>query len=212
MINNTRLGGGGDKAIPQMIENASLLGIDLIELLWTPITKQKRFSIAQIIGFKIPVMGDVDITNDVVEASGWIDSTLKFYPDTNGNCWGYCYDTPENREILYRSFANSRFRIVDKKIRDEIYNEAVKRSFTVEPPVRTEVMVKVSTREKKSEEYAKTLEMELREMKIKLDQKQYDLDVAQGKKLAKAEHRLLGVKIPNKEEALDNLAKMKETK
>lgn len=211
MINTSRLGGGGDKAVPQMIENASLLGIDLIELLWTPYNKQKRASIAQIIGFKIPVMGDIDVTNETIEADGWIDSTLKFYPDINGNCWGYCYDTKENREILYRSFAGGRFRIVDKKIRDEIFNEAEKRGFAVEAPVRTEVMVKVSTREKKSEEYAKALEMELREMKLKLEQKQYDLDVAQGKKLAKAERRLLGVKIPNKDEAIDNLEQMKES-
>lgn len=209
MVESKRLGGGGDKAVPQMVESASMLGIDLIELMWIPRNGQRRSSVAQINGFRVPIMGEINYLSDNIEANGWIDSTLKFFPDNNGTCWGYVFDTPENRELLYRSFNNGRFRIVDKKVRDEIYTEALDRGFSVTPPERVEVMVKASIREHKADEKAKELERKLKEMEIEKQKLEIELELANNDKLVRKTRRLTGVSIPNKEAALDNLENMK---
>ena len=104
MMNVKKLDGGGDKIVEQMMENATLLGIDLIELMWVSKNGVPRWSTAKISGFKLPVISKISPVDDDVTAEGWIDGTLYFYPDKNGRCWGYVYDCPENRKLMFTSY------------------------------------------------------------------------------------------------------------
>lgn len=199
MVDSKRLSANGDKVIPLMIETSSLLGIDLIEVVWTPRNGQPRHTPAEIIGFKFPVMGDVTFTEDVIEANGWIDGTLMFYPDSAGRCWGYIYDTPENRHLICTSLSNGQFRIVDRRIREEIYKEAEETGYASKPAERTEVMVKVSKRERDAEDKIKNAEKRIEDLERMLKIAKEEADISKNEKLVRVEKRLKGVKIPDKE-------------
>lgn len=200
MINSRKLAGGGDTAVEQMVETAALIGTDLIELLWTPRNRQPRHAVARVIGFKEPITdGVVDIDEETAK-TGWVDGTIYFYPDANGNCWGYVYDSTENREHLARSLSNGWFRVVNKKIRDEIIGLANEMGLPTEVASVTEVMVKKSKREVEAEEKIKNTEAKLDDYKQRIAKLEAALSDAQGKKEFYQERKLKGVKIPKKKD------------
>jgi hypothetical protein len=200
MIAIKKLNNGGDKTVEKMIENSSLLGVDLIELFWS----KKRDDMAQVVGFMIPVVNSSDtLLNDDISSVTWIDGTLHFYPDMKGVCWGYVYDTPQNRELLYYSFIDDWFRIADKKVREEIKKEAESRDIATDAVSKTEILIKKSTREIAAEDHAKNLEKKLQEMKDKMNAVQKELAIAKGEKIEYIDKRLKGVKVPNRDEILE---------
>jgi len=200
MINTKRLSGGGDTVVEKMMENSALIGSDLIELVWTPRNKQKRFAVARVVGFKVPIVdSNLDITENDITA-GWVDGSINFYPDAAGNCWGYVYDSKENRQLLAESLSNGWFRIVDKKIREEVVSLAKEMDLNVEAAHIVEVLVKKSTREIAAEDHSKFLQQKVADLEEKLKKFNAALSDAEGKKEAFAEKRLKGVKIKRTDE------------
>lgn len=200
MISVKKLHNGGDKKVEEMIETSALLGVDLIELVWN----KKRSDIAQVVGFKYPIIDGNNSSIDVgVSAAGWIDGTINFYPDKNDVCWGYIYDIPENRDLLYGSFSCNWFKIVDKKVRDEIAAEATAKGFATDPTEKTEIIIKKSTRELAAESNAKNLALKLEEEKQKIKRLEEQLKLATGEKTNYQERRLKGIKVPNRDDILE---------
>jgi hypothetical protein len=210
MVVLKKLDGGGDKALEKMVEDASVIGCDLIELLWLTKNGQPRWSIAQIIGFKYPVVGKAGNLLDDVQAESWVDGTVKFYPDVNGRCWGYIFDTKENRELIYSSLSNGWFRIVDKTLREEIMKEASERGFKTEPTSKKEEMIKKTNRELVAEKRAKTLEKELEETKKKLEALVRESLYINNEKMVSVQKRIEGNPLPSNEEMMQKVEKEKE--
>lgn len=191
-----KLGGGGDKDVEAMLENAASLGIDVIELLWLTKTGGPRWSIAQIVGYKFPVIGKPNGNSVDIQASQWVDGTLKFYPDNNGRCWGYVYDTEENRNLIYRSLANGWFRVVDKKLRDQIEAEAHERGIGTTILPKNQVNVKKSIAEVEATKKTQELEARLAEMQRKMEETQKQLEIANNERMVRLDKRAKGSPIP----------------
>jgi hypothetical protein len=200
-----KLDGGGDLKVQKMIEAASILGVDLIELLWKDSNGLPRYSVAEVIGPKVPVISKETINFDDGGTSDamWIDGTVHFYPDVNGRCWGYIFDTSENRDHLYRSFNNNWFMIVDKRTREEIKEEAIEKGYVVDAAERVEIQIKKTQREQAAEQHAKTLARKLEEMEMKKKELEKELAIAKGEKMVHVEKRLKGIKVPNRDEILE---------
>jgi len=195
MISVKKLSGGGDVAVEKMIENASLVGVDLIEVRWVTKNNLPRWSVAQINGFKVPNMNGISFEDDNAHVSSWIDSTLKFYPDANGRCWGYIYDTPENREYIYSSISNNWFVVVDKKVREEVFNEAKEHGFNTDVVNKNEVSIKITTRERDAINKTKLLEKQLEDLERQKKALEDKYLVAKGEKSVITEKKIKGIKI-----------------
>ena len=195
MINYKKLVGGGAEDVEKLVDEASVIGVDLIELMWTPRNGLPRESVARVVGFKVPVKTGNDIITSEHANASWIDGEAKFYPDPNGRCWGYVYDTEANRKLIMTSLSSGRFRIVDSKIRGEIIAEAEKLEIPTEVSHVTEVSVKKSKREVEAERRIKNAEEKLRDYKAKMNKLENALADAEGKKKVYHEKRLKGVKI-----------------
>lgn len=206
MITPKKLQGGGDIFLEAAIENSAVMGADLIELLWNNKNGVSRFSIAEVAGFKYPVVGNIQYGASSVEDGLWVEATLKFYPDGKGNCWGYVYDDPSghNRRELRRSLINGWFRIVDKSVREQIVKEAEQEGLETKPRDKREIHIRVTEREKQAQNHAKVLERKLEETAEKMKKLQEDLAIAKNEKLVRQEKRLKGVKVPNRDAILNN--------
>lgn len=195
MINIKKLDGGGDKEVEALMDEAALLGVDLIELMWTPRGGKPRFSTAEVCGFEVPIgSGGERVSIDNVKSS-WIEGRAKFYPDKNGRCWGYVFDTEKNRELLMGALVDGWYRVVDNKLRAEIEKSASEKGYETEPAKISEVLIKKSKREREAEEHVKNLEKKLAEAQAKEKQWIKELSDAQGKKEAYTDKRLKGVKL-----------------
>jgi hypothetical protein len=206
MFSVKKLDDGGSDAVAKMLEDAALLGVDVIELLWKESTIRPRHTSAQVVGIKFPRIsgGSINVEGMIENAdSMWVDGTLKFYPDANGRCWGYIYDIPANREHLYYSFNNDWFSIVDKRIREEIKQEAEERGIDSTPAEKVEISIKKTKRELEAEAHAKALQKKLDDLEQKEKELKKELALAKGEKTDYAEKRVLkGVKIPDREKFL----------
>lgn len=204
MIIPKELLGEGNDEVKKILTLASTVGCDVIELLWVPDNGQPRFAVAEVSGYKKPVVGDAGFSvEDDIKVDGWVDYTLKFYPDVNGRCWGYVYDTPENRELLYRSFSNNWFRVVDKKVREELLKEAHDKEIDTEIPDKIKINVKVTKREREAEDKVKATERKLEEAKKRMKELEEILATTKGEKADYTNKRLKGVKVPNRDEILN---------
>jgi len=202
MIAIKKLLGGGDTAVKEMINNASMLGLDVIELLWIPRNRLPYPNVLDVIGYKFPLIsGGTNLYDDVLPSSEWIDGTLKFYPDDSGRCWGYVYDTDENRDLIASSIVNGWFKIVDKKIREEIFKLAVEKGYHTEPYPETKILVKKSVNEKANEEKIKTLMQKEEDLKDRLKFLEEELLKAKGDKATHINRRLRGIKVQQEEES-----------
>jgi AraC-like DNA-binding protein len=196
MISLKKLDGGGDTDVQKMMENASMLGIELIELLWIPRNKLPHYSVIDLIGYFIPLIDkNTNIFDEDKINREWIDGTVKFYPDKNGRCWGYVYDVPENRNLLASSLVNGWFKIVDQKIREQIIELAKNNNLKTEPVPTAPILTKKSISEKNNEETIIKLLKAEEELKMKLKYLEEELERAKGDKASQVNKRLRGVHV-----------------
>lgn len=188
-----KLDGGGDTALNDALNKAAMLGIDIIELIWIPRNRMPYFGIMEVNGFQFPTVSiNANVFDDTIPDSNWIDGTLKFYPDDAGRLWGYVYDTKENRMHLAHSLGSGWFKIVDKKIRDEIIELARQNNLVTEPYPEVQNLTKKSTGEKKNDEQLVKKEKEIIELSQRLKFLEEELLKAKGDKAAYINNRMRG--------------------
>lgn len=201
MITIKKLAGGGDAAVKEMLEVAAMLGIDVIELLWVPRNRLPYMYTMEVVGYKFPIIDkNTNLFNDDVSPSSWIDGTLKFYPDTSGRCWGYVYDIDENRDLVASSLVNGWFKIVDKRIRDEIIEYAQSKGYKTEPATAINILTKKSQGEKETESKIANLKKALEDAKERSALLEEELAKSKGDKATHINRRLRGMKKPQKAE------------
>jgi hypothetical protein len=192
MISSKNLTCGGDVDVPKFVDISVSTGIDLIELMWVPRDGQPRATAPEVHGYKYPkVIDDEDFFAETVNVE-WVDKPLKFYPDNNGRCWGYVFDIKENREKLLSSFSNNWFRIVDKKIRDELMKEAEEAGISTKPAEKVQFIIKKTKREREAEDKIKATERKLEELKKREKELEEALAEATGKKIEYVGKRVKG--------------------
>jgi hypothetical protein len=179
----------GTKDVERMFETSASIGIDLIEVIWT---KSARQSDAMIAGFFVPVIAGFDVQNVTFNADSWVEGSVKFYLDERNNCWGYIYDTPENRKLIYGSLSSGWFKIVDKRIREEIIKEADALGFKTTVTPQTEVNVKKTSREINAEKQAKALEAKLEQMAMEQEMLKKELEMARNERQVQIANKLKG--------------------
>lgn len=204
-INTKKLSPSHADIVDNMIDTANQLGIDIIELLWTPFNGAPTYAIQEIIGYKFPIVDNLNILADTTNASDWVEGILKFYPDGKGRCWGFLYDTPDNRELIYTTFSSGWYRIVDSKLREQLLAEAALKEIPTDKAQRTDVQIKKSKREVEAERHAKELAERLEDTKKKMKKIEEELALARNEKQVRVEKRLTGVKIENREELIEQL-------
>jgi hypothetical protein len=192
MISSKNLTCGGDVDVPKFVDISVSTGIDLIELMWVPIDGQPRATAPEVHSYQYPkVIDDEDFFAETVNVE-WVDKPLKFYPDNNGRCWGYVFDIKENREKLLSSFSNNWFRIVDKKIRDELMKEAEEAGISTKPAEKVQFIIKKTKREREAEDKIKATERKLEELKKREKELEEALAEATGKKIEYVGKRVKG--------------------
>jgi len=192
MISSKNLTSGGDVDVPKFVDISVSTGIDLIELMWVPRDGQPRATAPEVHGYKYPkVIDDEDFFAEAVNVE-WVDKPLKFYPDNNGRCWGYVFDTEYNRKKLLNSFSNNWFRIVDKKIRDELMKEAEEAGISTKPAEKVQFIIKKTKREKEAEDKIKATERKLEDLEKRKKELEEALAEATGKKIEYVGKRVKG--------------------
>lgn len=201
------LSGGGDKDVEAILENASILGIDVIELMWLPKNGQPRWDTAEVNGFKVPRIGKLTGVEDTIRAEYWYDGTAKFYPDKNGRCWGFVYDIPENRKLLYHAFRSNWFKIVNNELREKIKKEAEDLGINTERAIRKEVNVKKTVREREAEKIITGNQNKIESLMAQLADLKRELDVAKNIKQVSIDNRVAGSPVPFPEEPVVDIKK-----
>jgi len=192
MISSKSLTNGGDIDVPKFVDISVATGIDLIELMWVPRDGQPRATAPEVHGYKYPkVIDDEDFFAEAVNVE-WVDKPLKFYPDNNGRCWGYVFDTEYNRKKLLNSFSNNWFRIVDKKIKDELMKEAEEAGISTKPAEKVQFIIKKTKREKEAEDKIKATERKLEDLEKRKKELEEALAEATGKKIEYVGKRVKG--------------------
>lgn len=192
MISSKNLTSGGDVDVPKFVDISVSTGIDLIELMWVPRDGQPRATSPEVHGYQYPkVIDDGDFFAETVNVE-WVDKPLKFYPDGSGRCWGYVFDTEYNRKKLLNSFSNNWFRIVDKKIRDELMKEAEEAGISTKPAEKVQFIIKKTKREREAEDKIKATERKLEELKKRESELKKALAEATGMKLEYVGKRVKG--------------------
>jgi hypothetical protein len=190
-----KLAAGGDTAVEKMLEVASLLGINIIELLWIKEGNQPRMDVSVVVGFQVPIVNNINPQDDVVSPNGWVDGILTFYPDAQGRCWGYVYDTEGNRELIASSLSSGWFKVVDKNTREEINKYAESKGYKITITPKTEVNIKRTFREISADKHAKELENKLIDMQEKMERMKKDLEMAKNERQVHIEKRVAGTPI-----------------
>jgi len=204
MISSKNLTCGGDVDVPKFVDISVSTGIDLIELMWVPRDGQPRATAPEVHGYKYPkVIDDEDFFAEAVNVE-WVDKPLKFYPDNNGRCWGYVFDTEYNRKKLLNSFSNNWFRIVDKKIRDELMKEAEEAGISTKPAEKVQFIIKKTKREKEAEDKIKATERKLEDLEKRKKELEEALAEATGKKIEYVGKRVKGRIPKDKKEQILN--------
>lgn len=199
MVSIRKLAGGGDLAHEQMIGIANSLGVDVIELLWLPRNRLPFYGIPSVSGYKKPVVDRSTIStfDDIGEGStSWIDCTVSFYPDENGFCYGLVYDCETNRDLLASSLSTNWFKIVDKRVRDEIIELAKEKGYDTDIKHLTDVKIKKSKEEIDAIAKAKRLEDQLEELKMKMSILEKERSRVEDIKEKNKKIRLDGIKLP----------------
>jgi hypothetical protein len=192
MISSKNLTSGGDVDVPKFVDISVSTGIDLIELMWIPRDGQPRATSPEVHGYQYPkVIDDEDFFAETVNVE-WVDKILKFYPDGSGRCWGYVFDTEYNRKKLLHSFSNNWFRIVDKKIRDELMKEAEEAGISTKPAEKVQFIIKKTKREREAEDKIKATERKLEELEKRKRELEEALAEATGKKIEYVGKRVKG--------------------
>lgn len=202
MISARKLAGGGDKDHESMINTANTIGIDLIELLWLPRNRLPFYGIANVSGYKKPIVdrGIVSFDDNDTSSTDWIDCTISFYPDENGFCYGLVYDCEYNRDLLAASYSTNWFKIVDKRIRDEVIDLARERGYSTEITRPSDIKLKKSKEEMDAINRAKKLEDQLEEARMKMSILEKELSRVEDVKEKSKKIRLDGIKLPIVEE------------
>jgi hypothetical protein len=195
-----KLSGGGDKDVERMMENASVLGLDLIELLWIKDGSNPRHDVVTVVGYEFPNIGKINPLEDSVKAESWVDGILKFYPDAQGRCWGYVYDTLVNREKIITSLSSGWYRVVDKSTKEALVKEAEDKKIQTEIIPKTEENVHKTQREINAERYAKDLEAKVDALKEKLEMFQKEQEKVKNIRNVYIEKRIQGTAIPVNED------------
>jgi hypothetical protein len=169
----------GENEVKKLYNLASQAGVEVIELV---LTNGDCKSNHKIINFEIPAPSQktnknpydtkVQLNTDLQVIGG---GTVWFYLSGNGSCWGYVLDTPRNRVKLAHSFGADWFKIVDKKVRDEIVELAKSMDLPTTPNPPPQIGVRYSSKEKeamkaleKAKERAEEAAKKIAEMEEKL--------------------------------------------
>lgn len=193
------LDGGGDQVVRGMMNTSASIGVDIIELIWTK-DRGPRYAIARVFGFQFPVVNASSAFDGDITANQWIDEQLKFYPDSEGRCWGYIWDTPANRYLLCQSLSTGWYRIVDKKVREEIIKQAQEMGLSTEAMQQTIVNVKKSVVEVKAEKEAAEYKAKMLEMQRQLEVMQRKFEEATNVRNVSVEKRLKGTPVPQEKQ------------
>lgn len=194
-----KLSAGGDSDVSKMIENASMLGINVIELLWIKEGNFPRMDVSIVIGFQFPKMSNINPLEENISPEGWVDGILKFYPDLQGRCWGYVYDTPTNRDLIASGFSSGWYKVVDKTTREEIIKYAEEKGYSTVVTPKVEVNIKKTSREISAEKHVKELENKLTDLKEKMERLEKDKELAKNERMVHIEKRLTGTPVINPE-------------
>jgi len=171
----------GENEVEAIFENASLLGVELIEVYWNRLSP----SVHKVIGYKVPIVSHQNpnyFEAQVNINSEWVDGTLKFFPDKNLRCWGYIYDTEENRHLVRTSLSTGWYTVADKKVRKELEDEAREAGFEVDVAEKPLMNVKKTVRERNAEQHANEIEKKYKEMIVKTKLLEEELKRATGEK------------------------------
>lgn len=198
------LSGGGDAEFDKITSNANILGVDTIELVWVPHNRLPHYGTIQVSGYQVPIINNSSIAFDEdVQSGTWIDGAVKFFPDDRGVCYALVYDTDVNRDLLASSITNGWYRIVDRRIRDEIFKLAEEKGYSTTVAEVTEIQIKKSIREKNNENHIKELEKKLAEMAEKTKAYEKELEISKGEKVEFIEKKLAGKKLPNRDKIIE---------
>jgi hypothetical protein len=178
----------GETENESFFDLASQGGFDVIELVWST----TNVGVKNIIGFDVPVASingsgedyKVDLESDVAAVYG----TTIFNPDNNGRSWAYIIDTPRNRKILKKSFRFDWYKIVDQKLRKELFEEAERDGIETSVIQLPEPQVKVTAREKQLKEKFENAQKRERELQEQIAEMRKQLGIAKplsGKRLDK---------------------------
>jgi hypothetical protein len=173
----------GEKEVEKIINLASQGGYGVIELVWSMFRKSNT----KIIGFEIPIDDssrersnpnslEIDLTTSIKTVVGIVN----FYVDDGGRCWGYVIDTPYNRDQIAKSIKTGWYKIVDAKIREDIYKLAEQKGYETTIAKKQIYGTKVSHTEKALKQELEDTQKLLRDMQKKQEELQRRLDVANG--------------------------------
>lgn len=190
------------EVVEDAISRIELSGHDIIEVKWTKDRTKRKGSIAKLLGFKIPIGGGANNTNqtNINEASlGLTTGYVKFYPDKYGLNYGYIVDVMENRIKLAKLLRSGWVQITDRQIKSEIEELAKQEKLPISPEtdeyskkgeklfVRDEKVIALEAQYKKEKE---ELERKIREMTEYINKEKTNDDSK-----AKEEKPLAGKKI-----------------
>lgn len=113
----------GKQEVDDIYEYAELLGMDIIKLK----DKMGGRSQSAVGGFDVPVVGYEGQRVRVIVEKG----TIMFYPDNNGDKWGFCLDTPHNRMMIASHYAGPVLTVADQKMIKEIEDLCIKNGMSV---------------------------------------------------------------------------------
>jgi hypothetical protein len=191
----------GDKEVDSIFDTASIIGVNVIEILRTKLSAAP----SRIVGYEVPKVSQsvknfsVDLNTNVK----WVTEQVWFYPSDipkeqdEKMCYGYVFDTPANRRKLAQSMKTGWFKIVDQNIRQEIEQLAKEIGESIEVIAKPELGIKLTAREKKSMSEVDKLKQKLIEMEQKHAEEIKKM-IDSGEVKLKAP--LFGVKLPKKTE------------
>ena len=162
LTNFDNLGLGGDKEVPNIIKNAKMAGLEVIEVVWH---RPNQYGVKNGV-WDLVVIQDFSASSPMDEAMATYNITpgkIKFYPDERDFCWGYIVGTEHNLWKLARSFSNGRYRITDKTQRDMIQKIAEEENWSLTPAEKPKVNIKKTTREIKAEQATNVAEKKIKD-------------------------------------------------
>lgn len=163
----------GAKEVDAIYEMADMLGYDVIKL----VGKKIGHSMSAVFGFDVPTMG-FDYQNR--QSLATVDrGYVYFFPDNNGTKWGFCIDTPHNREVVASHFASPEFKPSDKKFEDIIKELCLEKGYPLVQVSEANPYIDKSETAKRAEAQKAELEQELAILEAKKRRLLEDLESAQ---------------------------------
>lgn len=154
------------KEAEKLFDLSASVGVDLIEVQYVPPrpTNGKPIVPPTIHGYLIPNIDDTLNVNSDGTVDSWIEGKLTFFVDPNFRiAYGYIFDIEENRELIRTSLSTGWYKVVDKKIRDEIVKEAEEKGYETDVRQKPVVNVRKTKQLIEAEGHIKNLQDKLKE-------------------------------------------------